>query len=90
MKSFQKIGFVMMVFVAIAVVFSSCYKKKDTIAVITVVDGSNKAQSGVEVTLDWFEANPSGSVAREDLKQTATTGGDGKASFNLDKPVFLF
>lgn len=85
MKNIQKFGFVMMMFVAVSVVFSSCYKKKDTIAVITVVDGSEAPVAGAEVTLDWYVADSLGSEPREDLIQTATTDGSGKASFNYNE-----
>lgn len=85
MKNIQKFGFVLMMFVAVAVVFSSCYKKKDTIAVITVVDGSEAPVAGAEVTLDWYVADSLGSEPREDLIQTATTDGSGKASFNYNE-----
>lgn len=85
MKNIQKFGLVMMLFVAVSVVFSSCYKKKDTIAVVTVVDGSDAPVAGAEVILDWYEADSLGSEPREDLMQTATTDGSGKASFNYNE-----
>ena len=84
MKNFQKFGFVLMMFVAISIVFSSCYKKKDTIAVVTVVDGTEAPVAGAEVVLTYV--NPDfPDDQREDLEQTATTDGSGKASFNYNE-----
>jgi hypothetical protein len=85
MKNFQKIGFVMLMFVAVSVAFSSCYKKKDTIAVVTVVDGSENPVAGAEVTLTWVNDTLPPEVQRENLEQTATTDGSGKASFNYNE-----
>jgi hypothetical protein len=85
MKNFQKIGFVMLMFVAVSVVFSACYKKKDTIAVVTVVDGSDAPVAGAEVILTWTNDTLEPEAQREDLEQTATTDGSGKASFNYNE-----
>lgn len=85
MKNIQKFGFVMMLLVAVSVVFSSCYKKKDTIAVVTVVDGSDSPVGGAEVVLTWVNDTLPIEAQRENLEQTATTDGSGKASFNYNE-----
>ena len=85
MKNIQKFGFVMLMFVAVSVVFSSCYKKKDTIAVVTVVDGTDAPVAGAEVILTWVNDTLPPEVQRENLEQTATTDGSGKASFNYNE-----
>ncbi len=82
MKKFQKLSLVLMMFVAVSVVFSSCYKKKDTIAVITVVDASESPVAGAEVVLTYVD-DPD--IQREDLEQTGTTDGSGKVSFNYNE-----
>lgn len=75
----MKFGMAMMLFVGLAVVFSSCYRKKDTVAVVTVVNTNDEPVTGAEVTLTWSDAT------REDLEQTASTDGSGKASFNYNE-----
>ena len=85
MKNIQKVGFVMLMFVAISMVFSACYKKKDTIAVVTVVDGNEKPVAGAEVVLTWENDTLPKEAQRESLEQTATTDGSGKASFNYNE-----
>jgi len=65
-----------------SVVFSvsSCYKKKDTLAVVTVNDSNNSPVGGAEVRLYYAGANPDS--LRVD--QTATTDAAGKATFNFN------
>lgn len=68
---------------AIAVSFSSCYKKKDTIAILTFVDQDGNGISGLEIKVDYGDGNdPS---HREGLTQTGTTGGSGKVLFNFNE-----
>ncbi len=85
MKGLIKFGFVLVVFLGMATVFSSCYKKKDTIAVVTVVDADNNPISGAEVKLFWSNDTLPEEAARENLEQTATSDGSGKASFNYNE-----
>lgn len=85
MKSLTKFGFTMLIFLVLTITFSSCYKKKDTIAVITVVDSNDTPVAGAEVVLDWYEVDSLGSQPRENLVQTASTDGAGKASFNYNE-----
>lgn len=79
MKNFLKFGFVLMLFVGLSTTLSSCYKKKDTVAIVTIVDSSENPIVGAEVTLTWADGT------REDLEQTATTDGSGMASFNYNE-----
>jgi len=59
---------------------SSCYKKKDTIANITVLNVNNEPMSNLEVRLFY---GTSADSARID--EVATTGGGGTASFNFNE-----
>ncbi len=85
MKGLIKFGFVLVVFLGMATVFSSCYKKKDTIAVVTVVDADNNPIAGAEVKLFWANDTLPEESVRENLEQTATSDGSGKASFNYNE-----
>ncbi len=69
----------------IALLFSvtSCYKKKDTIATITVVDASSNPVGGQEVRLAYDTAGTQDpAIVRID--QTATSDASGIASFNFN------
>lgn len=79
MNKFMKIATFFVLFAGFTVAMSSCYRKKDTIAVITVVDSSENPVSGAEVILNW------GDATREDLEQKATTDASGKATFNYNE-----
>lgn len=59
---------------------SSCYKKKDTIANVTVLNVNNEPMSNLEVRL-FYGTNADS--ARID--KTATTGGGGTAIFNFNE-----
>lgn len=60
---------------------SSCYKEKDTTAVITVLDVANVPVPGAEVKLYYkFATDSLGTDLR--LDKTATTDASGKANFN--------
>lgn len=87
MKGLIKFSFVLVVFLGMTTVFSSCYKKKDTIAVVTVVDADNNPIAGAEVKLYWENVDPTDPkyIPRENLDQTATSDGSGKASFNYNE-----
>lgn len=85
MKGLIKFSFVLVVFLGMATVFSSCYKKKDTIAVVTVVDADNNPIAGAEVKLFWANDTLPEESVRENLEQTATSDGSGKASFNYNE-----
>lgn len=79
MKSFHKNMLLVLTLVIGVFTVSSCYKKKDTIAVVTVVDSANAPVGGASVRL-YYGPNPDS--ARID--QTASTGADGKAKFNFN------
>jgi hypothetical protein len=82
MKKFLRFGLVAMLFIGMTTSLSSCYKKKDTVAIITIVDANGDAVAGVEMTIDYTSAD---GEHREGLDQTATTDGSGKASFNFNE-----
>jgi hypothetical protein len=64
----------------VATSFSSCYKKKDTIATVTVLDATTQAPvANAEVRLYWDLQN------RENLEQLGNTDGAGKISFNYNE-----
>ena len=66
--------------IAFSLVFSSCRKKKDTIARITVFDTEEKVVSGAEVILfGQSTTDPMQEVVRRD---TAVTNTSGVATFN--------
>jgi len=71
----------LLLFAMLTLVFSvtSCYKKKDTIAKVTVLDSANSPVGGAEVRLFY---GVSADSARID--QTATTDGGGLATFNFN------
>jgi hypothetical protein len=59
---------------------SSCYKKKDTIATVTVLNETTQAPvANAEVRLYWDLQN------RENLEQIGKTDGAGKVSFNYNE-----
>lgn len=81
MKKFLKYSLVMFLFVGMATSLSSCYKKKDTVAILTFVDANEDPVAGVEVTIDYL----GGGDPREGLEQTGTTNGSGQVSFNFNE-----
>lgn len=82
MKSFLKFSLVMMLFVGLTTTLTSCYKKKDTVANLTIVDTNNDPINGAEVTLNYVDGD---GEPREGLEQTGTTDGSGKVSFNFNE-----
>lgn len=80
MKKLLKISLAVMLFVGIATSLSSCYKKKDTIAILTFVDAQGDPVNGLEVTIDWAP-----DATRDGIQQKATTDGSGKCSFNFNE-----
>lgn len=65
---------------AVVLVASSCYKKKDTIAKVNVIDASGTVVGGADVRLYYDGTEP----PRENLDQTVTTDGSGSATFNYN------
>lgn len=65
----------------LAFVATSCYKKKDTIAKVTVTDASGSVVGGADVRL-YYEGN---NAPRENLDQTVSTDGSGVATFNYNE-----
>jgi len=68
-------------FTAITFVFSSCYRKKDTIARVTVLDSAGLPVGGAEVMLYYDDGT---TTPRENLEQTNTTDASGIATFNYN------
>ena len=80
MKNTLRNTFLFMALFFLAFSINSCYKKKDTIANVTVMNSNDEAVSGVEVRLFYAV---SGDSARID--ETSTTGGGGTATFNFNE-----
>ena len=72
------IGFISIFFLIISI--TSCYKKKDTISVIKVLNNNERPVVGAEVRL-FYEANGS-PTNLIDLKNVTTS--DGSATFNFN------
>lgn len=62
-----------------ASVFTGCYKKKDTIAIVKVVDESSSPVSNARVII--YGSGTQGTVT---LRDTAFTNSAGEAQFNLN------
>ena len=79
-KIILKISSILLVFLLVSTVFTSCTKEKDTIGIIKVVSSSGQAMSGVTVVLDQQNTEP-GTDPIENLTQTKTTDASGRAEF---------
>ncbi len=77
----RKLSVVLLTVIAISFAFTSCYRKKDTIARVTVVDAAGSPKGGAEVRLYYDEGN---GEPREYLEQTASTDASGIATFNYN------
>lgn len=81
MKTILKTSIFLTILFVISTFFTSCYKEKETTAIITVLDAANAPVPGVSVKLYYKYASDSlGTDLRLDKK--ATTDGSGKANFN--------
>lgn len=81
MKTVLKNSILFLGLITLMSLVSSCYKEKDTTAVITVLDVANVPVPGAEVKLYYKYATDSlGTDLR--LDKTATTDASGKANFN--------
>jgi hypothetical protein len=84
--------FTLALFVTIlAFSFSSCRKEKDTIATVLIVDSSNNPKAGVFVRVYCPDAtcNKAGSTLGDNTNRTATTGANGKITFNYTEDFQL-
>lgn len=80
MKTTLKPLFVFLALVFVMNTLSSCYKKKDTIATVTVLNEATQAPvANAEVRLYWDLQD------RENLEQIGQTDGAGKVSFNYNE-----
>lgn len=77
MKKFKLFLFSSLV---LALVFTGCYKKKDTIAKVKVIDASGLVVSSANVRL-YYEGDR---APRENLNQSAKTNSSGVATFNYN------
>ena len=58
---------------------SSCYRKKDTIAKVTVIDANNVAVGGIEVQLTY------GNSDSTRIDEVGSTNSSGVATFNFNE-----
>lgn len=79
MKNITRNAFLLVVVLTLVFSVSSCYRKKDTIAKVTVLDSSNAAVADAEVRLYYGVTTDS---ARID--ETATTNASGIATYNFN------
>ena len=79
MKNTLRNTFLFTTLIVLIFSFTSCYKKKATIANITVMNVLNQPVSGAEVRLFYGVSSDSARIDK-----TATTGGGGTAVFNFD------
>ena len=79
-KTILKISSVLLSFLLVSTVFTSCAKEKDTIGIIKVVNLNGDPMSGVTVVLDQQNTEP-GTDPIENLTQTKTTDASGRAEF---------
>ena len=84
MRKALKLTGILLAFTIISSTLSSCYKKKDTTAVVTVVDAAGDPVGGKEVTLTWVN-QPTPPEKNECAEQVATTDVSGKARFNFNE-----
>jgi hypothetical protein len=80
MKTTLRNTFLFTALIVLVFSFTSCYKKKDTIANVTLLNVNNEPISGVEVRLFY---GVSADSARID--EISTTGGGGTAIFNFNE-----
>lgn len=78
----RKLSILLLCFTAITFTFSSCYRKKDTIAKVTVLDSAGLPVGGASVRL-YYEDLPTADP-RDNLDQTNSTDASGIATFNYN------
>jgi hypothetical protein len=69
--------------------FSSCRKEKDTVATVLIVDSANNPKAGVFVRVYCPDATCSGGTLGDNTNRTATTGANGKVTFNYTEDFQL-
>lgn len=77
----KKLSLILFSLIAITFSFSSCYKKKDTIARVTVIDSAGVPVGGATVRLYYDNGSE---VPRENLEQSSSTDAQGMATFNYN------
>ena len=79
-KTPLKISSILLAFLLVSTVFTSCEKEKETIGIIKVVNSNGDPMSGVTVVLDQPNSSP-GTDPIENLTQTKITDVSGRAEF---------
>ena len=79
-KTILKISSILLAFLLVSTVFTSCAKEKDTIGIIKVVYSNGNPMIGATVVLDQQNTEP-GTDPIINLKQTKTTDASGRAEF---------
>ena len=77
----KKLSIILFSLIAITFAFNSCYKRKDTIARVTVVDTAGVPVGGAMVRLYYDNGSE---VPREDLEQSSSTDATCMATFNYN------
>ena len=77
----RKLSLVLFTLSVVLFSLNSCYKKKDTIARVTVVDSVGVPVGGASVKLYYDNGTE---PPRENLEQTNSTDGTGMATFNYN------
>ena len=83
-----KISSILLSFLLVSTVFTSCEQEKDTIGIIKVVNSNGETMSGVTVVLDQPNSSP-GTDPIENLTQTKTTDASGRAEFIYNYEAIL-
>ena len=79
-KTILKISSILLAFLLVSTVFTSCAKEKDTIGIIKVVNSNGDPMSGVTVVLDQPNSSP-GTDPIDDLWKDEKTDENGEARF---------
>ena len=77
----RKLSVLLVLVLSISFAFTSCYRKKDTIARVTVLDSAGLPVGGAQVRLYYDNGNDD---PREYLEQTNATDASGMATFNYN------
>jgi len=87
-KTILKISSILLVFLLVSTVFTSCTKEKDTIGIIKVVYSNGNPVTGATVVLDQQNTEP-GTNPIENLQQENTTDASGRAEFRYTYEAIL-
>lgn len=82
MKTVLRNSILFLGLIALITVVSSCYKEKETTAVVTVLDAANAPVPGAVVKLHYKHATDSLGEENVNLLKENTTDASGKVNFN--------